>query len=767
MTRLPFLDKINSLNSVNLRFIRLTVLLMIVVVIFVLLLTSILYSVSRDALIRQLYRNELDSTVPMNSIIKYMSDSVNSLALQLLRDEDIRMILYNQSWEHTSEQLKKVYRRLSDARVSMSFIDSIYLINLDAQSVILPSAQHYSAFSIHTENFPDQEIISILSSNDHATSYVPIPRIIGSNRITGASASEKEVFTYIYSELPLSKKRLNTSIVINTSKMWLDNYLQEQAAGAQMLVLNAESMVIFSSIHNSEYTFMQSADDALLLQQTNILDIQSDKNDAGFFTLKRDDDEYLVVYSNYRWVNWSIIKIIPLKSIISDLNLITRTTVSTCIVVLLLLILAFIFYFTSVGDVIRRMSKKMGQLENQHEMESDALRKDFLRSLLYDKGWDKQAVFDKSEELRININTRQHYNIVLIAFGKSNTHTLNNEEREFIYNLLKTKLKDSGSCGVFFDTNDCVILYNVEEDSLSRYKEDELERFSGMLRDIVPKEFLQHLTITIGIPSGDYSAVYEMYNYIRSSIKYNIFIDEGRNLYCDEVQMLEHKIGAYPSKSEQKLLDALLNQQIERTRDIYSKFIDALCDNAYDIFMSYLAHFVFELTHVIKTVLNGKGIAATEKEKFEYYVIWECIASCERVSQINTLINELFDEFWSVMINAHNDKSKKLHQQIVAFIKENCHDPSFSITTISDAFKMSPAYLGMKFNQFTSRHLVNYINDTRIENAKIVLAQTSLPIKAVAEKTGFSSTQYFHKVFKNALGITPNEFRNTANKPSK
>lgn len=47
----------------------------------------------------------------------------------------------------------------------------------------------------------------------------------------------------------------------------------------------------------------------------------------------------------------------------------------------------------------------------------------------------------------------------------------------------------------------------------------------------------------------------------------------------------------------------------------------------------------------------------------------------------------------------------------------------------------------------------------RIDKAKELLERTNWGMDIIAEKTGFSSSSYFHKQFKKITGITPQQYR--------
>ena len=55
---------------------------------------------------------------------------------------------------------------------------------------------------------------------------------------------------------------------------------------------------------------------------------------------------------------------------------------------------------------------------------------------------------------------------------------------------------------------------------------------------------------------------------------------------------------------------------------------------------------------------------------------------------------------------------------------------------------------------------VEYINRVRLHHALVLLAETTLPVSDVAERSGFFSMQYFYRIFRETLGNSPLSFRN-------
>ena len=99
-----------------------------------------------------------------------------------------------------------------------------------------------------------------------------------------------------------------------------------------------------------------------------------------------------------------------------------------------------------------------------------------------------------------------------------------------------------------------------------------------------------------------------------------------------------------------------------------------------------------------------------------------------------------------------------LVQKVINHINLNLGD-DLSIGRLADLCFISPGYLSTLFKRETGVTLVSYINSQRIDRAAHLLTSTQLSIAAIAEQVGITDVNYFTKLFKKAMHITPSRFR--------
>lgn len=94
----------------------------------------------------------------------------------------------------------------------------------------------------------------------------------------------------------------------------------------------------------------------------------------------------------------------------------------------------------------------------------------------------------------------------------------------------------------------------------------------------------------------------------------------------------------------------------------------------------------------------------------------------------------------------------------VQFIREHACRP-IRAADVFDELSVSRSALGPRFRHVLGHTIHQEIDRVRIERAKTLLAETSLPIKQIAQQAGFQTVQYLTRTFRRLTGDTPAAFR--------
>ena len=133
----------------------------------------------------------------------------------------------------------------------------------------------------------------------------------------------------------------------------------------------------------------------------------------------------------------------------------------------------------------------------------------------------------------------------------------------------------------------------------------------------------------------------------------------------------------------------------------------------------------------------------------------------------NTEIEDIHKKFVAFVKSNCNEikESRKAFEneqaaQILAFVDENFKDMQICLDMIYDKFNVMDYTVSRIFKERAGVGFRKYIINKRIEYAKELLSDQENSINDIAQITGFSSSSYFIRIFKDYEGVTPVNFRN-------
>jgi two-component system response regulator YesN len=107
--------------------------------------------------------------------------------------------------------------------------------------------------------------------------------------------------------------------------------------------------------------------------------------------------------------------------------------------------------------------------------------------------------------------------------------------------------------------------------------------------------------------------------------------------------------------------------------------------------------------------------------------------------------------------------ARKVESRIIVLAKRAIHerfaDPEFSLEAASARAGVSKNHLSFEFSRETGETFTEYVARVRIDEAKRLLATTSLLVYEVGVRVGYPSVEHFNRVFKKLTGTSPMKFR--------
>lgn len=97
-------------------------------------------------------------------------------------------------------------------------------------------------------------------------------------------------------------------------------------------------------------------------------------------------------------------------------------------------------------------------------------------------------------------------------------------------------------------------------------------------------------------------------------------------------------------------------------------------------------------------------------------------------------------------------------KRVLEYIHSNIGH-QFSVEELSDVASVTKPYFIKLFKQEFGVSPVQYINNKKVERAQLLLYTTDKAVKEVAYTLGFSDQNYFIRMFRKMMAITPQEYR--------
>lgn len=206
----------------------------------------------------------------------------------------------------------------------------------------------------------------------------------------------------------------------------------------------------------------------------------------------------------------------------------------------------------------------------------------------------------------------------------------------------------------------------------------------------------------------------------------------------------------------------------EDIRKAYAEFDEKAL---YDIFTSVMELFESQPTHYVQALdaagnilylslsllNNGEQIVSEifQSKNNGYRSLYELTSVEQILDWLRLFRDGLCESF------ATHNKDYKNH--IVINVKKYINDhieEKLTLNKVAEAFNISPNYLSVLFSKYNDTGFSDYINQSKIEAAKKMMADGNLKVYEISDLLGFESAFYFSRVFKKVTGISPRDYIN-------
>lgn len=131
------------------------------------------------------------------------------------------------------------------------------------------------------------------------------------------------------------------------------------------------------------------------------------------------------------------------------------------------------------------------------------------------------------------------------------------------------------------------------------------------------------------------------------------------------------------------------------------------------------------------------------------------------IVELGDLAGRVFrDEVCSVLEKLIPEEKEKIGiNDIVAFIEARYADADMSVDMISAHFNINERSIRRIMKKGLNKTYKEFLNEVRIKHACELLLQTDWTVRMISSQTGFFHTNTFYRVFRQVMGMSPDEYR--------
>jgi two-component system response regulator YesN len=230
---------------------------------------------------------------------------------------------------------------------------------------------------------------------------------------------------------------------------------------------------------------------------------------------------------------------------------------------------------------------------------------------------------------------------------------------------------------------------------------------------------------------------------------------KGRVTHANDISVGCEYGDDYPIETERLLFDMIEKGNLEGSKTEANHFFDWMIEQYPDCEMDIkLKVLEFILFAEQKAFLSG-GMIYYFRYRKDYL---KTLIQINNYEQLRKWFIDKVTEACRNIISKREEQTSGIIARAKAFMEEN-YSKDISLDDVSRIVDISPYYFSKLFKEVTGENFIEYLTNIRIEEAKKLLQNRELSIKNICVDTGYSDPNYFSRIFKKQVGITPTEYR--------
>ena len=247
---------------------------------------------------------------------------------------------------------------------------------------------------------------------------------------------------------------------------------------------------------------------------------------------------------------------------------------------------------------------------------------------------------------------------------------------------------------------------------------------------------------------------------ISDAVSFDSVISMVREKVEPSGEALSLKLMEQRYEYENELMSAVASGDIKRGTTLFSAVSDSVFEHRISDKLRSTKNYAIIMNTLMRKAAERGGV-------HPIYIDALSASFSQRIEQapstadIYALMKDMYTEYCRLVRKEAGKEYSPIVKRAVITIRAG-FSTGITPSSLAEVCGVSPGYLSSAFKREVGKTVTEYIRDERIKHAKVLLETTNLQIQTVALFCGMDDVQYFSKIFKKEVGLSPKEFRERA-----
>ncbi|MDD2457243.1 MAG: PocR ligand-binding domain-containing protein [Eubacteriales bacterium] len=219
---------------------------------------------------------------------------------------------------------------------------------------------------------------------------------------------------------------------------------------------------------------------------------------------------------------------------------------------------------------------------------------------------------------------------------------------------------------------------------------------------------------------------------------------------------VEPELLDYPMAKEEQLLERIESGDKDGARQILNEILGHIFFSSSGSIEVMRARVVELVVLLSRAAIRG-GADTAQIFGLNYTYLGK-IYSFRNIDEIAFWLSGVMNRFSEQVFSLAHVKHADVIYRAVDYVRKH-YAHKVTLEETAALVYLSPAYFSRIFKDEMKVNFNIYVNQVRVEAAKKLLLNDSVPLIDIANQAGFDGQSYFSKVFKKMTGVTPGKFR--------